>query len=118
LSGALSLLCFSGRPWWRGEELLGVGVLVLLLGVLVLFDGFALAGRGGEGRCRLEVVRSGSWVAWTARSWSSVRWWFLLGWAAELGRKVAAASSVPALLVFVEARAGEEVALLCSFIAS
>ena len=43
--------------------LLFVGVPCLLLLVVVLFDGVAPAGRGGEGSCRLELGCCG-WLAW------------------------------------------------------
>jgi hypothetical protein len=49
-SGALLRLCFSGRPWWRGEKLVVVGGPLLLVVVqVVLFDVCAPAGHGGEG---------------------------------------------------------------------
>ena len=44
---------FSGRPWWRGEEVGVEGVSFLLqVGLVVLFCDGALAGRGGEGSAR------------------------------------------------------------------
>ena len=49
-SGFFIDLCFSGRPWRRGEKLVGEGVpLLVLVLVVVLSDVSALAGRGGEG---------------------------------------------------------------------
>lgn len=59
-SGELLFLCFSGRPWRRGEERV-VGVVPVLLLVVVCFVVFALAGRGGEGSGR--------------RSWRVCCWW-------------------------------------------
>ena len=52
-SGVDLRLCFSGRPWWRGEEREVVGVPFWLQVALVVFfvDASALAGRGGEGSC-------------------------------------------------------------------
>ena len=45
---------------------MGGGVLFLEVVVVVLFDGFAPAGRGGEGSGRLEVEEACSWWTWTA----------------------------------------------------
>ena len=49
-SGARLRSCSSGRPWWRGEGSVVVGILLLVLLVVVVFvDSAAPAGLGGEG---------------------------------------------------------------------
>jgi hypothetical protein len=65
-------LCFSGRPWRRGEERVEVGVPFWLRVVLVVFfvDVAVPAGRGGEGSCvRRWCGARGGGPRWRGAGW-------------------------------------------------
>ena len=81
-SDLLSLLGFSGRPWWRGEKRGGGGDLLLLLReVVVLFVVYALAGRGGKGSSGWRWLGDGGgWPGCRRRGWKLGGSWARVLW--------------------------------------